>query len=103
MTAVVVAVVTDNGAILFTDCGGAMTDGETDETLDAMPFICILLTIAVVVATSSFKLTDKRFASNVLIILLNAGCEPFVSLIRKTLCPSKQCMYWCAVTQFAHK
>lgn len=101
--AVVVAVATDNGAKLLADCGGAMTDGDTDDAPDAMPFICILPTIAVAAATSSFKLTDKRFASNVLIILLNAGCVPFVSLMRKTLCPSKQCMYWCAVTQFAHK
>lgn len=86
--AVVVAVVIDNGAILLlADCGGAMTDGDTVEA--PIPFIC---NFAAIVAESSFKLTDKRFVSNVFIILLNAGW-PFVSLIRKTLCPSKQCIY----------
>lgn len=77
VTAVVVAVVTDNGAILllFVECGGAMTDGDTDVAADVcnvlIPFICNLPTK--LAAVSSFKLTDKRFASNVLIILLNDG------------------------------
>lgn len=93
------------------DDGGAITDrSDTDVTADDTfavavttgavinAFIANLLTIF----GSSFKFTDNRFDSNVFMSLLNEAW-PLVSLIRKTLCPSKQCMNWWADTQFAHK
>lgn len=101
------------------DDGGAITDDDDDDDdrSDPGPPLATVTTAGAAVINpfipnltiwlgSSFKFTDNRFESNVLMSLLNVAWPliPVDSpLMRKTLCPSKQCINWWADTQFAHK